>query len=510
MTARESLGHFGFADPAAASQHLRHLGEGAHSRELDPLLPSLLRWLSASADPDRGLIRFERFLRVHQEPRRLLKALRERPRAAELLAVTLGGSPFLAETLIRHPAWFDGLSEPETLPQKRSRVDIEFDLLQSLRALGRHPPHEAELNALRLAKRRELLRIGARDLLRLATVEETLLALSELGEVLVQQAYEICEAAQRRKHALPALDSALAGSGFTVLGLGKLGGAELNFSSDVDLVYLYASDRGRAARRRDAPQKSDYAHQLARRITAALAETTAEGIVYRVDLRLRPEGRSGAVAASLPSFERYYRARGEPWERLALLKARPVGGDRELGALFLQRVRSFVFDRPFGHEGVRAVLRMKQASDRRVAERGESQRDVKLGVGGIREIELVVQALQVRHARRLGALHVRSTLPALLALREAQLLPGAEADALRRAYLFLRDVENKLQMVADAQVHALPRGHEELRLLARRLGYREAAGVAAEEALLRAHHAHTDAVHRIFGEVFARLERGSP
>lgn len=507
MTAREPLGHYGFADPAAASHQLRQLGEGAQGRELLPLLPDLLRWLSGAADPDRGLIRFERFLRVHPEPQRLLSALRERPRAAELLAVTLGGSPFLAETLIRHPAWFDGLAEPEAVSHRRSRMDIEFDLLQSLRGLGRHPPHEAQLNALRLAKRRELLRIGARDLLRLAPVEETLTALSELAEALVQQAYASCEDALRRRHGLMPLRSALAGSGFTVLGLGKLGGGELNFSSDVDLVYLYASDRGRTAKSSGAPGKADFALQLARRVTAALAETTAEGIVYRVDLRLRPEGRSGAVAASLPSVERYYRSRGSSWERLALLKARPVGGDRELGALFLQRVRSFVFDRPFAKDAVRELLRLKQGSDRRVAERGETERDVKLGAGGIREVELVVQALQVRHGRRLGALHVRGTLPALQALRDAQLLPEAEADVLRRAYLFLRDVENKLQMVADAQVHALPRSPEELRLLARRLGYRDAAGVAAEEALQRAHRAHTDAVHRIFTELFARLER---
>ena len=507
MTAREPLHQYGFVDEQAADQQLRQLGEGAQARELLPLLPDLLRWLSAAADPDRGLIRFERFLRVHPEPARLIGVLRERPRAAELLAITLGGSPFLAESLIRHPAWFDALSEPEALGQKRTRVDIEYDLLQALRVLGRHPPHEAELNALRLAKRRELLRIGARDLLRLASVEDTLLALSELAEALVQQAYASSEDALRRRHDLPALESALAGSGFTVLGLGKLGGGELNFSSDVDLVYVYATDRGRAGRGKGSPSKADFAVQLGRRVTAALAETTAEGIVYRVDLRLRPEGRSGAVAASLPSCERYYKSRGASWERLALLKARPVGGDRDLGALFLQRVRSFVFDRPFGPDAVKELLRMKHASDRRVAERGESESDVKLGRGGIREVELVVQALQVRNGRRLGALHARGSLQALQALREAQLLPDAEADVLRRAYLFLRDVENKLQMVADAQVHALPRAAEELRLLARRLGYRDAPEASAEESLRRAHRAHTEAVHRIFSETFARLER---
>ena len=150
---------------------------------------------------------------------------------------------------------------------------------------------------------------------------------------------------------------------------------------------------------------------------------------------------------------------------------------------------------------------MKRSSDRRVAERGESERDVKLGRGGIREVELVVQALQVRNGRRLGALHARGTLQALQALREAQLLPDAEAEVLKKAYLFLRDVENKLQMVADAQVHALPRAAEELRLLARRLGYRDAAGVSAEESLLRAHRSQTEAVRRIFTESFARFER---
>jgi glutamate-ammonia-ligase adenylyltransferase len=314
----------------------------------------------------------------------------------------------------------------------------------------------------------------------------------------------------RGTQGLPPLTGAPKRSGFTVLGFGKLGGGELNLSSDVDLVYLYASDRGRTSRRRHAALRADFAQQLARRLTAALGETTPEGIVYRVDLRLRPEGRSGPVAGSLASFERYYRTRGATWERLALLKVRPVAGDHELGALFLQRVRSFVFDRPFGHEAVRDVLRMKHAGDRRVAERGESQRDVKLGVGGIREVELVVQALQVKHGRRLGALHAKGTLEALHALRDARLLPAPEADCLRLAYLFLRDLENKLQLVDDAQVHALPRSHEELRFLARRLGYRDAPGATAQEALLRAHGGHTEAVHRIFEDMFERLSRDRP
>jgi glutamate-ammonia-ligase adenylyltransferase len=499
-----ALSRLGFHDPVAAGQHLEQLLRLTHARELRALLPDLLARLADSAEPDRALVRFERFARAHKGQPPLPVLLRQRPRVLELLAAVFGASPFLAETLIRHPGWLDSLSEPELLTQRRTKLGIESDLQQAVR---RAETPEAGLLELRLFKRRELLEIAARDLLRMATVDETLLSLSDLGEALIQSAFIQSERAQRRHDGLDHARPAPAGSGFTVLGLGKLGGGELNFSSDVDLIYLYSTDRGRMARSPKAPSRADFSLHLARRVTAALAETTSEGAVYRVDLRLRPEGRSGPVAGSLRSFQEYYRTRGATWERLALLKAWPVAGDRELGALFLQRVRPFVFGRPFGAEAVREVLRIKHGLDRRSAQLGESERDVKLGIGGIREIELIVQALQVVHGRRLSSLHVRGTLRALTVLREARLVPEPEGDALKRAYLFLRDVENKLQMVADAQVHALPRGHEELRACARRLGYRDTHGILAEAALQRAHKGHTETVHRIFGETFTRLER---
>jgi glutamate-ammonia-ligase adenylyltransferase len=495
----------GFQDAGAALQHVEELLRLPHAREWRALLPELLARLSESAEPLRALVRFERFARAHRGQPSLATLLRQRPRVLELLATVFGASPFLAETLIRHPEWLDSLSQPEQLPRRRTRLMIESDLEQALRAAE---GAEGQLAVLRLFKRRELLEIGARDLLRVASVDETLLALSELAEALIQSAWLQSDRAQRRHDGLAEAAPRTAGSGFTVLGLGKLGGAELNFSSDVDLVYLYSTDRGRMARPAQAPTRPDFARHLARRVTAALAETTSEGAVYRVDLRLRPEGRSGPVAGSLRSFQQYYRSRGATWERLALLKAWPVAGDRELGSLLLQRVRPFVFGRPFGPEAVREVLRIKAGLDRRSAQLGESDRDVKLGIGGIREIELIVQTLQIVHGRRLSSLHVRGTLPALAALRETRLVPEPEGDALQRAYLFMRDLENKLQMVADAQVHVLPRAHEELRACARRLGYRDAAGATAEETLLRAHRNHTETVHRIFGEQMSRLEQG--
>jgi glutamate-ammonia-ligase adenylyltransferase len=238
-------------------------------------------------------------------------------------------------------------------------------------------------------------------------------------------------------------------------------------------------------------------------VTSALVDVTGEGYVYRVDLRLRPEGKSGSVAQSLRSFEDYYRSRGATWERLALLKAWPVGGDRVLGARFLERVRPFIYGRPFDGAALEDVRRVKQQIDRKIAQRAESHRDVKLGIGGIREIEFACQVLQVRFGGKHRSLRERGTLGALDALRRARLLALEEHDALVQAYLFLRDVENKLQMVSDAQVHALPEAPGEVRACALRLGYRDRDGLAAEAAFLSDYRAHTEATHRIFQDVLA-------
>jgi glutamate-ammonia-ligase adenylyltransferase len=502
------LAPYGFRDPAEADRELQRLAADPTLRErLAELLPELLRCLSLSADPDQALSHLERFMRASLGPSQLLSELSERPHAMELLTRALGASPFIAQILVRSPPWFYWLADPQNLERTRGRAAIEAELDRFLDPLT---SMERRLDGLRIVRRREILHIGVRDLLRMGTVEETLASLTVLAEVLIQKAYELAEETLRREHGLPALTpkERSSGSGFTVLALGKLGAGELNFSSDVDLIYLYASDRGRMARRASAPTRDDFYGALARRVTSYLADTTAEGSVYRVDLRLRPEGRMGAVAQSLRAFEEYYRTRGRTWERLALLRARPVAGDRPLGVRFLGRVRPFLYGRHFDDTAVAEVRRLKEETDREVALRGETERNVKLGTGGIREIEFLIQTFQLRFGRRRPGLRARDTLGALDALRHAELLGDEEHSALRRAYVFLRDVENKLQMVADAQVHALPASPEEVRLCALRLGYRDEAEVGAGEALLRDHRDHTAAVNRIFTSVFSgdRLE----
>jgi len=467
--AAELLRPYGFSDPARAGRELQALALDPQARLLlAEVLGDLLRAAAESADPDAALGRLERFVRAGGSAARVFSHLRDDPRMVEVLLHTLGASPFLAEILIRQPHWLLWLAEPGVLDRPRGRAEIADDLA---RGLGSLRSEERRLDALRVAKRREILRIAVRDLLRRAPVPETLRELSDLAGALIEGA----------------LGPAAA---FAVLGLGKLGGGELNFSSDVDLVYVY---RGRARARHQA---------AARRLTGALAEVTPEGYVYRVDLRLRPEGKAGAIALPLTAFAAYYRTRGVAWERLALLKAAPVAGDLALGAEAVRLTRPFVFGRPWGPQERAAVRRMKAQGDARLAARGEAQRHVKLGTGGIREIELVVQVLQAGHGHEGGALAARGTLPALDALAERRLLAPGDHAALRAAYLFLRDVENKLQMAADAQTHVLPDDPDELRRCARRLGYRDAGGREAD-ALRRDHAGHATAVHAVFERVTA-------
>jgi glutamate-ammonia-ligase adenylyltransferase len=283
--------------------------------------------------------------------------------------------------------------------------------------------------------------------------------------------------------------------GFTILGMGKLGGGELNFSSDVDLIYLYAGDREKLA--------ADYFKPLAQKITAALSKITNEGYVYRVDLLLRPEGKQGGIASSLKEFKQYYATRGTAWERMALIKTWPVAGDQTLGKKFLSMVRSFIYDRPLDSEALDEIKKIKEKIDRKVLSRDQTHRNVKLGFGGIREIEFTVQALQLSSGGLASDLRERHTISALRALFAHRLLSEEEHRTLSEAYLFLRDVENKLQMVYDFQTHALPADENELRDCALRLGYRDTNRETATAEFLKDYRSHTTKVNRIFQSVLS-------
>jgi glutamate-ammonia-ligase adenylyltransferase len=338
-------------------------------------------------------------------------------------------------------------------------------------------PEEDLLRGLRAYRNREYLRIGVRDLLARASVEETTRDLSYLAEAAVEIAYEFTRAKLRVLYGEAVVDGEGGARplGFVVLGMGKLGGWELNFSSDIDLIYLYERDAGlTTGGTKGATESRTFFIQLAQGLTRALGDLVFGGRVFRVDLRLRPDGINGPVVNSLPNTLLYYESWGQTWERVALLKARPVAGDRELGEQFLRDIAPFVFRQYLDFATLEDIKEMKVRVERALRAPERTGMNVKLGRGGIREIEFIVQALQLIHAGKDSRVRERTTLPALDRLTDCRYLEATDRDLLRDAYRFLRHVEHKLQIVQDRQTHTLPNDDPGILALARRLRIVEA------------------------------------
>jgi glutamate-ammonia-ligase adenylyltransferase len=455
------LSPYGFKETERADANLQAMADDPMARQLlSEIIEELLFCLSRSADPDQALNYLERFTKAAVNKIRFLSYLKENPRTLELLAKIFGGSPFMSEILIRDPHYLYWVSDPEILYKNRKKRDLMRDLSIAMKYLR---TEEKKLDILRIFKRKEILLIGIRDLLRISDVEGTLASLSILAEVLIQKAYETCRLSMNREHGTPfrgVSSNRKIRAGFAVIGMGKLGGGELNFSSDVDLIYVCSSDREGTSQNRSKTgsasiSKAEYFKYLAQKITRGLSDVTDEGYLYRADLRLRPDGRTGNITNSLGSCRQYYASRGETWERIAMLKAWPVAGDRALGARFISMIRPFIFRRTFDGNAISEVRRIKERINQKMSDRGLGRRNVKLGSGGIREIEFIVQSLQVSFGKRFPVIHKRNTLNALSALFKKMLLSEEEYSFLSAAYIFLRDVENKLQMVYDFQIHVI-------------------------------------------------------
>ncbi len=332
---------------------------------------------------------------------------------------------------------------------------------------------EDGLAALRRWKRRELLRIAARDLLGAADLPGVGRELTGLAEVCLDGALD---------HVAPATPVA-------VIGMGKLGGRELNYASDVDVLFVHEGDAEVAAR-------------AARQLLAAMAAPTADGIVFRTDADLRPEGRSGPLSRSLESFAAYYEKWARTWEFQALIKARPVAGDAALGQRFMELVEPFVWPEVLDPDAVREVQAMKARSEQETRRRGLDDRELKRGPGGIRDIEFAVQILQLVHGRHDHSIRSATTLHALAQLAAAGYVDPADARRLDDAYRFLRTVEHRLQLHDEQQTHTLPIDAAARTRLARVLGYRDRADASAAEQFDAAHRAQQATVRSIHERLF--------
>ena len=487
----------GFANPAAALLNLHALAPTPRDVELlAPVLPRLLTQLGAAPDPDMALNNLER-LAGQGDRAVFLGLLGSHPGAIPLLARLCGTSQFLADTLRRYPTLLPWLLLPRTMRHWLGD-DLEEDLAASLYPFTNH---DARWNALRRFKYRQLLRIGCRDILGDADLTVSTEELSRLADVCLGAAWRGAEEKLGRLYGVPTGPDGAA-TGLAVIGMGKLGGDELNYSSDIDLIFVYGEDGQTTGGEAGRIENGDFFTEAARAIVAALESVTDEGYAFRVDLRLRPEGRMGALILSLESYRVYVSERAVLWERQALIKARFCAGDPAVAARFLDLMRPFVFRPGLDPAIVGEIRQMRGAIDRSLRAKGSQRRNVKLGIGGIREVEFLVQALQLLYAGDDPWLRERNTLRAIFRLTGRGYLSPALGRFLGDALVHLRTVEHRLQILHEFQTHTLPEDPRDLGLLARRMGIL-LPPPAAGRRFLALHQRITRGVHSAFSDFFA-------
>jgi [glutamine synthetase] adenylyltransferase / [glutamine synthetase]-adenylyl-L-tyrosine phosphorylase len=429
------------------------------------------------------------------------------------LAAVLSGSAVLGNELVAHPDWLSVLDSP-SLPFPRRAEGFRREVQSWLKPKLEARDYAGALAELRRFQQREMLRIAARDLARLGDVVQITRELSDLADVCLATIERLCRRQGRERFGQPYhqdADGQWQPTEFCVLGMGKLGGQELNYSSDVDLMFLY-TDEGEVFKEPPAKDQTPRAvmpnHQffnkLAEAFCAEVARVTPDGTLYRVDLRLRPEGDAGPLCRSLQSYENYYAEWGQTWERMMLIKARHVAGDESLSAEFLEMIQPFRYPASLSADVLREVAAVKDRIETEVVGADELERNVKLGRGGIREIEFVVQSLQILHAGKLPFLQAAETLPCLAKLAQYKLLETAEAQQLDAAYRFLRDVEHRLQMEENQQTHTMPADREARLRLARLMGCRSV------EAFERIWRAHQDNVRRVYDRLLKEESAPAP
>ncbi|MBI4012868.1 MAG: bifunctional [glutamate--ammonia ligase]-adenylyl-L-tyrosine phosphorylase/[glutamate--ammonia-ligase] adenylyltransferase [Candidatus Rokubacteria bacterium] len=502
-----ALAALGFADAAGALLNLRRLAETPRQAELlAAILPRLLRHLAGSADPDMALNNLERLAAAVMDRAMLYTLLRDHPQALTVVVTLAAASQFLADTLVRTPQLLPWLLDPRVM-RPRLREEMQEEIAAALRPFR---TEEARANALRRVKRREFCRIGLRDVLGDADLVTTTQELSNLADACLQQAWEIVRPGLIARYGVPRHGDTRAPTGFAIIALGKLGGAELNYSSDVDLCFVYEAE-GETDGPEVVPNRVFFA-RVAERLLAVLTAMTEEGAVFRVDLRLRPEGTGGPPALPLDAYRQYHETRGALWERQALIKARVAAGDEALGRAFLDLARTIAYRPGMEREAIGAIQAVKARIDRTLRARGRHERHVKLGVGGIRDVEFHVQALQLLYGAQDPWLQERNTLRALHRLAERGYLSWEESGDLAHAYAFLRTVEHRLQLLHALQTHTLPADPDELGKLGRRLGY-GGDRAAARARFLADYDATRRRVRAAFEELFAAppsREAGAP
>jgi glutamate-ammonia-ligase adenylyltransferase len=460
------LGSLGLVDLRRAHSNLLRMATSGMPLDLLGVVCDQLEGaLASTADPDMALNNLDRFVAASRNPLSLAALLQRDTSALPTLLQIFSTSQHLSDLLVADPESFDLLRMSEGQPYARQAL-VE-DITSEVGALEHD---QTVLTALRRFKRRETLRISYGDIVREQSAQTVTAQISYVADAILEAALQ---AAWKKLVATRGMPYGPDGrpARFVVLAMGKLGGVELNYSSDIDLIFLYDVDGTTDARR--PLTNAEFFDRLARELVRLLTEATDLGVPYRVDLRLRPEGERGPMVISTAAALSYYDIRGRTWERQAYIKARPAAGSLELGREFLEELRPWIYRRYLSRADISGIRALKRRIEQRTQRDGADTRDVKTGHGGIRDVEFVIQFLQLLNGADLPQLQTGNTLQAIAQLENMGSLSNLESSLLADNYSFLRKIEHRLQIMFDLQTHLMPSQPEELRKLALRMGYTE-------------------------------------
>jgi len=461
----------------------------------NPVRKQIESLLASSPAPDRALHYLTSFR--ERQPQAFKRAASPRARLQYLIAV-FSYSAFLSEELLQHPEWLEDLVDLDRVytAEKYARTLSLFLNLQ--------PPGSPLALSLAMFRRRQILRILVRDVLGFGTLADITEGLSNLADGILDVSYNVVRNELIAKHGTPRYtdeSGEVREAGMAVIALGKLGGRELNYSSDIDLMFVY---QGNGETDGPAPiSNKEFYKKVANQYTELLSTYTAEGLCYRVDLRLRPDGSLGEVCLSLDGTRQYYKTRARDWELQMLIKARVAAGDMELGTQLLDFVEPLIYSTSTDFSAIEAVSVTRERISEKLSRRRGSRAafDVKLAPGGIRDIEFLVQCLQRLHGGRVPWVRHGGTMMALSRLSDKDLLSPAEYSRLASAYAFLRNIEHRLQFADDRQTHLLPSDKAALDELARKLPNTNIGGQPSSERLLEDLNSHLESVQEIYERI---------